>query len=813
MLISKNWLRDFVFLPDAFDAADLAQRLSLATVEVEGVVAQGADLENIVVGLITKVDAHPNADKLRVCTVDIGGETLSIVCGGSNVAVNMRVAVAKLGARVRWHGQGEPIVMEPATIRGVESRGMICAADEIGLAERFPKKDEKEIVDLSVIAAKPGTPLATALGLDDVIFDIDNKSLSNRPDLWGHYGLAREVAALTRKKFKELKPAALKTQRDWTVRVEVRASELCSRYMAVALAGVSASASPEWLVSRLNAAGQRSINAIVDLTNYVMLELGQPLHAFDADVIKEGEKAVSLIVRRATAGEHLAALDDKEYELNENALVIANQNEALALAGIKGGKHSGVSETTSTIIIEAATFSAGLIRRTSTQIGLRTDSSARFEKTLDPALPEFAIRRIVELARQIWPKVHVVSDVADVTNFNTATKVLEFPWNFINERLGVEIPRKTAVDILERLGFEVKIKKNQARVTVPTWRASKDISIPEDIVEEVARVYGYANIPGTMPEFPIVPPPANPVRQAEWTSRRALSAFAFTEVSNYSFVASEWLHRLGLKVDQYLALDNPIAKDRPLLRRELWPGILENVEANAHRFDQVRVFELGRSYCLEDAGERAEPRSDELLPRQPNLLGLAVAEKGNSEPFFAAAQAVRELGVALHRPLELRTATLGAQFHPGRSAEIFCAGVRVGWVAELHPQLQSTLGIASRVALAEFSLTLLIEQTTQAPTYTPVAEFPSVTRDIAFTVPQTTAHAALVAALQTADTLVKDVTLFDVYRGEHVAAGQKSVAYKITYQADHTLTTAEIEAAHKAVTKVLQKNFNAALRV
>ncbi len=813
MLISKNWLRDFVFLPDAFDAPDLARRLSLATVEVEGVSVQGADLENIVVGLITKIDAHPNADKLRVCTVDVGDEALSIVCGGSNVAVGMKVVVAKLGASVRWHGQGDPIVMEPATIRGVESRGMICASDEVGLLERFPKKDEKEIVDLTGVTAKPGTPLAVALDLDDVIFDIDNKSLSNRPDLWGHYGLAREVAALTRKKFKELKPPALKTQRDWTVRVDVRAPELCSRYMAVALTGVSATASPDWLVRRLVATGQRSINAIVDLTNYVMLELGQPLHAFDADVIKEGDKAVSLVVRRAAVGEAFAALDDKEYTLTENTLVIANQTEALALAGIKGGKHSGVTETTSTIIIEAATFNAGFIRRASTQLGLRTDSSARFEKTLDPMLPEFALRRIVELAHQIWPKAQVVSEITDVINTNTTPKVLEFSWDFINERLGVEIPRKTALDILEHLGFVVKIKKNQARVTIPSWRASKDIAIPEDIVEEVARVFGYENIPATMPEFPTVPPVVNLVRKAERVSRDVLSSMAFSEVSNYSFVASEWLQRLGLDVSQYLALDNPIAKDRPLLRRELWPGLVETVESNAHRFDQVRVFELGRSYCVEDAGERAEPRSDELLPRQPNLLGLAVAEKGTHEPFFMVAQAVRELGLVLKRPLELRAVKLGTQFHPGRSAEIVSGDVVVGWVAELHPQLQNTLGIAARVAVAELSLTLLIEQPVQLAAYTPVAEFPSVTRDVAFTVPQGVAHSAIVAVLKTADPLVSAIELFDVYRGEHVAAAQKSLAYKITYQTDHTLTTAEIDAAHKAVTKLLEKNFGATLRV
>lgn len=811
MLISKNWLRDFVFLPDAFDASDLARRLSLATVEVEGVESQGAALENIVVGVIKEVTAHPNADKLRICLVDIGRENVSIVCGGSNVAQGMKVIVAKLGASVRWHGEGEPIVMEPAVIRGVESRGMICAADEVGLNDRFPKKDAKEIVDLSAISAKPGTPLASALGLDDVIFDIDNKSLSNRPDLWGHYGLAREVAALTRKKLSEINPPAIKGDKEWKVSVNVSAADLCSRYMAVVVSGVAATASPDWLVQRLAATGQRSINAIVDLTNYVMLELGQPLHAFDAEVIKQAEKTVAIAVRRAVAAEQLVALDEKEYSLNDDTLVIANHVEALALAGIKGGKHSGVNADTNTIVIEAATFNAGSVRRTSTRLGLRTDSSARYEKTLDPHLPALALRRVVELARQLWPQARVVSEVVDVANFATAPRVLEFPWSFINERLGVEVPRKTAVDILERLGFEVIIKKNSARITVPTWR-SKDVSIPEDVVEEVARVFGYANIPAIMPEFPIVPAPINAVRQVERLSRQVLVANAFSEVSLYSFVASEWLSRLGLSSEPYLALDNPIAKDRPLLRRELWVGLLETVESNVHRFDQVRVFELGRSYCVEDAGERSEPRSDELLPRQPNLLGLAVAEKNNEQPFFVAAEAVYELGRALNRTLVIRTATLGAQFHPGRSAQIWCGEVLVGWVAELHPQLQQTLGISARTALAEISLTTIAEQPKQAHLYSPVADFPSVTRDIAFTVSRAVAHADIAATLRAAHPLVSRVELFDVYQGERISHGEKSLAYQVTYQTDHTLTAAEIESAHSAVVAALETKYQVTLR-
>jgi phenylalanyl-tRNA synthetase beta chain len=282
MYLSKNWIRDFVFLPDALDADELAKRLSLATVEVENIIKKGADLDNIVVGEIKKIVSHQNADKLKVCQVDVGDEELQIVCGGSNIAEGMKVVVAKVGARVRWHGEGEPIVMEPATIRGVESRGMICASDEIGLVDQFPKKDEKEIVDLSAQKVKVGVPIAQALEINDVIFDIDNKSLSNRPDLWGQYGLAREIAALTHKKFTEIKPAAIKSGNEMVLSVDVQVPELCSRYMAVAVSGVSAIPSPAWLRTRLEAVGQRSIIVLVDVTNYVMWELGQPLHAFDA---------------------------------------------------------------------------------------------------------------------------------------------------------------------------------------------------------------------------------------------------------------------------------------------------------------------------------------------------------------------------------------------------------------------------------------------------------------------------------------------------------------------------------------------------
>lgn len=811
MLLSKNWLRDYVFLPDALDAKELAERLCLSTVEVEKVINQAAAFEHMVVGQIKKIEAHPNADKLKVCTVDVGNENLTIVCGGSNIKEGQKVAVAKVGASVRWHGEGEPIAMEKTAIRGVESAGMICASDEIGLAERFPKKEEKEILDLSELKIKVGQPLAQALGLDDIIFDIDNKSMTNRPDLWGHYGMAREIAALTRKKFKILAPPQIKPGKELKINVQVKAPELCPRYMAVAVSGLASTPSPEWLARRLETAGLRSINAIVDLTNYVMLELGQPLHAFDAEELFKK----SITVRRAHNNEKFTTLDDKQLTLHTNILVIADDEKALAIAGVKGGQNSGVTERTNTVVFEAATFEAGSIRRTSNALGLRTDSSARFEKSLDPHLPELALQRVVELAKKIFPASRVVSNVVDVRQFSAKPIVLNLAIGFINDRLGLVLDHKAIVDILERLGFGVKTKKDTLTVTVPTWRATKDITIPEDIVEEVARVYGYAKIPAALPRFTINTPEINTMREFEREIKEALAFEAgMTEIYNYSFVAPEWLTRLGVGGENYLALDNPIAKDRPWLRRDLLPGLIENINKNVYWAEHVRLFEIGRVYRAEESGERAKPNSNELLPAQPIRLGMAVAEKDNHTPFFLAAHALRlvserlGLGLTLHNP-----ETVNALFHPGRQAAIVAGEKTIGVIGELHSRLQQGLGIMPRVALAELTLSELVTLPRASAMYKPVPEFPSAERDIAFVVDRRVAHSDIQTAIRAVDPMITGVTLFDVFEGKNIGPGKKSMAYHLSYQApDRTLTAENADAIHAKVTAILKKQFKADLR-
>ncbi|MBP7992639.1 MAG: phenylalanine--tRNA ligase subunit beta [Candidatus Magasanikbacteria bacterium] len=814
MIISKHWLRDFVFLPDALDAPDLARRLSLAVAEVEGVTEQARSFDNLVVGKILKVEAHPNADKLKVCTVDIGESEVTIVCGGSNVIEGMKVIVGLIGAKVKWHGEGELVELALVKIRGVESSGMICASDEVGLLDRFPKQVDNEIVDLSELKDRPGTPIATALGLDDVLFEFDNKSLTNRPDLWGHYGMAREIAALTKKKFTPLKVAKIKEGKSVALNIKVVAPSVCPRYQALVLTGVQATESPAWLKKHLLAVGQKPINAIVDLTNYVMFELGQPLHAFDVALLSTTGADIVLEIRQALSGEKFVSLEEKELVLPADAVVIANNGTPIALAGIKGGKNSEVSATTQTIVLESANFAASSVRQTSTALNLRTEASARFEKTLDPQLTELALARFVELAKKVWPKSSVASGVVDVRNGNDKPLVLEFPVKLISDRLGVEISDKTTQDILERLGFEIKIKKGQLHAVVPTWRASKDIRIPEDVIEEIARLYGYENIPGVLPTCPINPPVVNSLRQLEREIKEVLAfECGFTEVANYSFVAPEWLASLGvLKGADYLELDNPIAKDRPLLRRELIPGLIENVRAHGHT-EGVSFFEIGRVFLPDEAGERAGSGNTELLPAQPLKLGLVYTNKENKEPFYQIADAVRAIGNELGYEFSFQSETESkALYHPGRLALIKCGLEVVGQIAELHPAKQAELGILSRVAIAEVSLTKLVDVVAQKITYQMVSEFPEVERDLAFTVKKSITHQEIIQAIEATHELVKKVSVFDMYQSKDLGPDIKSLAYHVILGANRTLTAEEIDGAVKKIQKKLTEKFGAEWR-
>jgi len=815
MKISKKWLQDFVFLPDSLTAEDLAKELTLKTVEVEGIEKQSQNLEHIVVGVIKSIDKHPNADKLRLTQVDVGSETLQIVCGGSNLEVGMKVVVAKIGARVLWHGEGEPVVMEKVAVRGVDSLGMICGSDEVGLGALFPKQDEKEIVNLSHLKVKPGTPLATALGLDDITLEIDNKSLSNRPDLWGHFGMARELSAIYHKKLTVPNPPAIKSGTGVNLTVDVQSVALCPRYMAVAIVGVKVAPSPEHIQKRLEACGIRPINNIVDITNFVMLELGQPAHAFDADTIKDH----AIVVRSAKDGEKFTTLDEKEHTLTSHTLMIADKEKSLVIAGVMGGLQSGITENTKTIIFESATFDPSSIRKTSTKLGLRTDSSSRFEKSLDPNNAELALRRLVELTLEICPEANVASKVVDVYAKKQETKVIETSFDVFAKKIGIALDEKKITDILERLGFALVSSKNgSVKITVPSWRATKDIHLAEDIVEEVIRILGYETVSASLPTLSIASPKQNSVKSLERTIKEYLALEAgCTETYNYSFESPEWLRRLSIDTSMHLELANPIARDRPLIRRSLIPNMLENVEANLHRFSEVKIFETGRTYKIEEAGERVESGSAELLPRQDVYLGVVYAQKGEKVPFYHLSHILHNLFDRLHVHFELQNAEENLDMvpwvHRGRCADIVVDGTHIGKIAELHPQTASTLGIDERVAIIEMNFNIFSEVMTEQVRYLPLSPYPEVTRDIAFVVEASLVHAQVVQSLRCVDPLIRSVELFDVYQGERLGENKKSMAYHVVYGSNEkTLTTAQVDAVHKKVLQTLEKEFKAELR-
>jgi phenylalanyl-tRNA synthetase beta chain len=812
MLISYNWLKQYVNLP-AVSAKELAEKLKATTVEVENLQDQGELLREVVVGKVVSVSKHPNADKLKLCKVDVGSEELQIVCGGSNVVEGMLVAVAKVGAKVQWHGEGELVELKPTKIRGEDSFGMICASTEIGLGELFPLKDEKEILDLTDKNFKVGLSLAEVLGLNDVVLEIDNKSLSHRGDLWGHYGMAREVSVLYNRDLDNYKTKKISSGKDFKLEVEVADAKLCPRYMAVAMSGIQVGPSPVWLQEKLMTLGHHPINNIVDITNYIMLDLGQPMHAFDRDKVQD-----KIIVRQADAGEKITALDQNEYILSENDLVIADSKKSLAIAGVMGGLESAIGNNTTSIIFESANFNPISVRKTSTHLGLRSDSSVRFEKSLDPHMCELALQKAVELVLQCCPQAKVVSRVIDENNFYLPVGPIEIPVNIFEKKLGVQIPVKDILNILQHLGFEIKTKKNHWLIKIPTWRATKDVSIAEDIVEEVARFYGFNNIVSAVPSFPINPPPKNILRSLERKLGEVLvRELGYTEVYNYSFVSDHQILKMGDDLSKYLELDNPLSKERPYIRRSLLPNLLENVKNNTEKYPEIKIFEIGKVFSVKESGLRADSNGNGLLPKQDTWLAAVYVNKKEETPFWQVRRALENIFFQLQINWQVLSPDMIQPWeHPTRLALVDSGGETVGVICEINPLVAQKLGIEQRVGVVQLNLSILssiIEKQAVRSNYKPASIFPEAVRDLAFLVKKEVSHTQILKELQKTDALLKNIELFDVYEGKNIFAGCKSMAYRLTYaDSSRTLTTVEVDTAVDKAKQALEKKFDVEIR-
>ena len=814
MLFSKQWLEQYVRIPDTISVQTLVDDLTVKVVEVEGYRNQADALKGIIVGKILSVTKHPKADMLQVCIVDIGTQaSLQIVCGGSNVVAGMLVAVGTIGANVRWHGEGELVTLADVTIRGVASAGMICASDEIGLVDQFPKSSEKEILDLTSYGYTVGTPLAKALGYTDTIIDVENKTMTHRPDLWGHYGLAREIASMYATPLLPYPSTPIEHESLHTISVHVDPLSLCSRASFVRLDDVTVTESPMWLQEKLRAVGLRPINLVVDVTQYVMYDIGQPLHAHDAACIEHD----TLVIRPATSGETVVALDGKTYTLTEYMTVVADTTQVLAIAGVMGSQKIEVSSKTSSIVLEALSLDAVQIRKTAAALGLRTDASSRFEKHLDQHMTTIALSRAATLIQSCCPTARVTTEMIDHMMSKPTPVTITVPYVLLDTKIGVAIDRSQCVTILTSLGCNVTMNDDAFVVTVPSWRATKDILIPEDVVEEIARMYGYGAIPTTLPMFPITPASVDPLQQLIARIRDVLVYEQHaTEIYTYSFVSEDACTRFHEDPSTYIALDHPIAKDKPLLRRHILSNMLECVEANMHRYDRVSLFEIGTVFLQEKKGAYTDTGETDQLPYQPMHVACAYAMKGESTPFFTVSSMIsslfHRLGYA-YRLVPVEAPQTYSFCHPGRTAHVMVDQVVVGYVSELHPDVARTFGIDEPVAMCEISLDSLLSAPLVKASYEPVALFPSIERDIAFTVPVNVTHDSVQTYIYASNPMISVVSLFDVYQGEHIAQGQKSMAYHIVYRSkEKTLEAKDVDAIHATLIQTLQQTFGAQLR-
>ncbi len=809
MKLSLNWIKDYVKLPDDMDLTRLAYDLTMSTVEVEGAESLAERFDKIIVGEIKEVLPHPNADKLRVCKVDIGeGEIKDIVCGGSNLAEGMKVVVACPGAMVRWHGEGEPVEIKNAKLRGVASFGMICAAVEVGLADLFPTEDDHAIMDLSAFDVQAGTPLAKALDLDDIILEIDNKSMTNRPDLWGHYGIARELAALYDLPLLPFEPFTTDCKESYDIKIID--TERCPRYIGAKIEGLSVKPSPFAMQSRIWRVGMRPINALVDVTNYVMLATGQPTHVFDSNHIID-----HIEVRRAKDGEKLQLLNDKELSLCADDLVIADAEGAVALAGVMGGAKDSVLPETESVILEVANFESRGVRRTALRYDNRTEASSRYEKAVDPERCDQALSLAMKLFAELYPEMKVTAFHDQYPN-KLVKKEIDVSFDWLDRRLGKRIPQEIVAKKLGTMGYEVTFTEDGMHIVVPTWRSTGDVSIKADIMEEVARMYGYENFEATT----ITTSFDGAINQLDVDLVRKVKEYlAFRcnmqEIFTYPWMTDEFVHALFPSTDGILALATPPAPDEKYIRSSLLPNICKAIVKNERNFDEFDIFEeatvfLDSDYTSEYKGEK--------LPMQKKHLGCAfVGASDQISDLFRRAKGV--IGT-MPRYTHMEGFTFTKDEKPYWADETVWLNIRlgdkkIGDLALLSKKAALACGIKVLSAvLVELDMDALIPFKSRTNRFVHMPEFPVNEYDLSFLVDSMVKWDDIYACIMgKKNELLKGVCFVDEYKGKQIPAGKKSVTIRLSIGSDEkTLTGAEIESVANSVLKKLAKTLGADIR-
>ena len=811
MKVSLNWIRDYVQLPADADLKKLAYDLTMSTVEVEDATDLGASFHDMVVGVINTIEQHPNADKLKVCKTDIGGRVEDIVCGGSNLREGMKVAVALPGAMCKWHGEGDLVEIKKSKLRGVDSYGMICGAVEIGLADLFPTKEEAHILDLSDFDAPAGTPLADALDLNDIILEIDNKSMTNRPDLWGHYGIAREIAALYDLPMTQFPHFDRNVENTSGFHVTVEDAERCPRYLSAQIEGLNVKPAPYQMQNRIWKVGMRPINALVDITNYVMLATGQPTHAFDSDHI-----AGHVIVRRAGEGEKLLLLNGKELALSSDDLVIADDAGVVGLAGVMGGAKDSILPDTSKVILEVANFDAKGIRRTALRYDNRTEASARYEKAIDPERCDQALDLSMQLFSDLYPEMKVTGLVDEYPRHLKQAEI-DVPLSWLERRLGKRLSPDEIKHKMELLGYGITFNGDNMHVVVPTWRSTGDVSIQADIMEEVARMYGYENFEAE----PITTTFDGAINQLDKDLERRIKEYlaircGMQEIFTYPWMEESYVNAVLQSTEGILSLSTPPSPAERFVRSSLLPNLCKAVVKNERYFDEFSIFETAQVFRDENYTSPYDPR--EKLPSQrKNVAGAFATTDKDITALFRKAKGVVEM---MARYVHMETLTFRQTEKPVWADNVVWLNIyrgdeKVGDLALLAKKVSMACGIKNmNVMLFQLDQDSLVPLKSRTNTFTHLAEYPMTDYDISLLVDGSVQWKDVAQTVRGIKSeLLHGAAFVDEYRGKQVPAGKKSLTLRLAIGSkDKTLTSAEIEEVASGVLNKIAKRFGAELR-
>ncbi len=797
MNLSKNWLADFVDVSDISDKA-YCDRMTDTGSKVEGYEVLGEDIENVIVARIVKITPHENSDHLQICQVDIGGGKIQqIVTGAQNVfegaIVPAAIPVAKLP---------DGVVIKSGKLRGVQSDGMLCSMGELKLDEHdMPGKEPNGILILDEsYADKIGMDIKEALMLSDTVVEFE--ITSNRPDCLSVIGLARESAVSFEREFKphipEVKSLGDGDKIDNYLSVKISAPDLCHRYMARVVKNVKIEPSPLWLRMRLRASGVRPINNIVDITNYVMLEYGQPMHAFDYTCL-DGS---AINVRRAEAGELFKSLDDKDHTLDSSMLVIADENKAVALAGVMGGANSEIKDDTATVVFESACFLGSSVRVTAKKNGMRTESSARYEKGLDPENCFGGLERACELVQMLGAG-EVVDGIIDVYPGKEAPVVLPLEVERINKFLGIDVSADEMKAILRALDFGI----DGNSIIVPSFRA--DVRCMNDVAEEIARIYGYNKIPSTQIHADTTQGGRTPKQAFEVEAETALVGMGLDQIQTFSFISPKYYDKIALPADSALrnsiVISNPLGEDTSVMRTTALPSMLEVITRNCNfNNENVMLFENATVYIPTEEGK---------LPNENKVITIGMY--GNVDFYLLKGICSNVISLAGIEGLRYVAVSDNPSYHPGRCADIFTKdGIKLGTLGQVHPSVMGNYGISASVYAAELDFDTIFDNRCAERLYTPLPKFPATTRDFSFVCDEELEVGRIEEVMASAGgKLVADIALFDIYRGPQVGENKKSVSIRVTLRAaDRTLTVEEADKISSKILSALDKQLGIALR-